>query len=58
MPELKPWIPGQRLTAKALNAVVDLILRTVIGGNGIAVRRAGNQIVIELVEERIIPKRN
>lgn len=37
---------GRQITASALNAVVDMIVKRIRGGRGISVKRAGDGIII------------
>jgi len=48
---------GDPITAKNLQEITKAVPDTIIGGDGIAVRRTGtNQIVITLEQNRIIPR--
>lgn len=45
--KVNPKRPGERATASDRNHIVDMVKRMIVGGTGILVKRAGDQIVIE-----------
>ena len=47
MPELKEWRKGDPLLAKRFENMRQAIISTLVGGNGVHVRMAGNKVVIE-----------
>ena len=41
---------NQVITADLLNSIIDSLMNRIIGGKGVIVRRAGQNIIIELEE--------
>lgn len=44
---------GQRLSAEDMNAIVALLLESIIGGTGVIVKRVGPQLVIEATPQDV-----
>lgn len=47
--------PGDPIPAAWLNAIKNAVLREIVGGPGISIKRSGNQVAIELNKNRVLP---
>jgi len=54
--DIAPPAQGEAITSRFLSRVVNRLISMIIGGDGIAVSRQGQKIVITLQRERIIPR--
>ena len=55
-PQVKDIGRGERIRADWLNEIVESLLQSIVGGEGVYVQRVGGRIVISQTASQIVPK--